>query len=503
LLRAVLDPIRRRLVPKRDANLASRSVRSGIWVAATTIGDRLLSLVSLFILARLLGPAEFGLIGVALLVLSALQSFSRLGLLDALVQRPEANVDRYFDTALVLTTARGVAMAAIMIVAAPYVSQLFGQPVTDIVRVLALAPLLGGLQSPAVAYFRKELEGHKRLVLIAGTALARDGVSIALALATGSVWALVAGQVAAAVARTVASYLLTDYRPTLSFDLQEARDLVGFGKWVTAYGVINYIVKEGDDIAVGILLDATALGLYRVTYRVGTLPVFEVTNVVADVMFPAYSKLQGDRGAVGRAFLRAFRATTALTLPAGVGVALVAPSFVAVALGPAWLDAVPLLQAIALYAAVVAVTRLFMPVWTAMGRPDLSVRTAVVRAVVLGLSIVPAIQAFGVLGAILAVAGSFAVAELPLRTYLLVSVTDVTLGRLAISVAYPSVACLGMAAAVLGVQSLLPGPPVVELSASVLTGAGVYAASAVVLSRLGWDIRASLRTLTGAVASDS
>jgi PST family polysaccharide transporter/lipopolysaccharide exporter len=499
----MLDPVRRRLVPRRDADLASRSVRSGIWLAATTIGDRLLSLVSLFILARLLGPAEFGLIGVALIVLSALQSFSRLGLLDALVQRPEANVDRYFDTALVLTTARGVAMAAIMIVAAPYVSQLFGQPVTDIVRVLALAPLLGGLQSPAVAYFRKELEGHKRLVLIAGTALVRDGVSIALALATGSVWALVAGQVAAAFARTVASYLLTDYRPTLSFDLQDARDLVGFGKWVTAYSVINYIVREIDDIAVGILLDATALGLYRVTYRVGTLPVFEVTNVVADVMFPAYSKLQGDRAAVGRAFLRAFRATTALTLPAGVGVALIAPSFVAVALGPAWLDSVPLLQAIALYAAVVDVTRLFVPVWTAMGRPDLTVRTTVVRAAVLGLSIVPAIQAFGVFGAILAIAGSFVVTELPLRTYFLVSVTDVTLGRLATSVAYPGVACLVMAAAVLGVQSLLSGPPAVELSASVLTGAGVYAASAAVLSRLGWDIRASIRTLSGAVASDS
>lgn len=502
-LRRALRALGSRLVPRRDGNLASRSVRSGIWIGATTVGDRLLALVSLFVLARLLGPTEFGLIGVALLVLSALQALSRLGLLDALVQRPEADVDSYLDTALWLAIARGVVIAAVMYLAAPLVSAVFDQPVTDLIRVLALAPLLAGLQSPAIAYFRKELAGHRQLALVATTAIARDGVSIALALATGSVWALVAGQLAAAVVKTAASYLLTDYRPGLAVNLDAARDLVGFGKWITAYAIVNYLVKEGDDIAVGVLLDAASLGLYRVTYRVGTLPVFEVTDVVRDVTFPAYAKLQADRTAVAAAFLRTFRATIALTLPAGVGVALVAPSFVAVALGEEWLPAIPLLQVIGLYAAVVAVTRLFIPVWTAVGRPDYTVRTALVRLVALAALLVPAIEAYGVIGAALAVAVSFAVTELPLRTYLVASVTGVSITRLAIEVAYPLVACLGMAAAVLAVQSLPLGSSLVELAVSVVVGAGTYALCALVLDRVGWGIAGSVRTLVRAVAPDA
>jgi hypothetical protein len=82
---------------------------------------------------------------------------------------------------------RGAAIAAVMYVSAPFVAAAFGQPVTDPMRALAPAPLLTGLQRPGVAYLRKELAGHQRLVLVGSSALARDAVSVALAVATGSV----------------------------------------------------------------------------------------------------------------------------------------------------------------------------------------------------------------------------------------------------------------------------------------------------------------------------
>jgi PST family polysaccharide transporter/lipopolysaccharide exporter len=204
---------------------------------------------------------------------------------------------------------------------------------------------------------------------------------------------------------------------------------------------------------------------------------------------------------VKTAFLRTFRATTAVTLPAAVGVALVAPAFVPAVLGPAWLDAVPLLRAIGVYAAVVALTRLFVPVWTALGRPDYTVRTALVRLAVLAATIVPAVRTFGVLGAILAVGGSFLVAELPLRTYVLRRVAGVTVRELAREVAYPAVATLGMAAVVLQVTGAAWPSPAVELVVAVAVGAATYGALALALDRLGWGIGGTAAALARAVSA--
>jgi PST family polysaccharide transporter/lipopolysaccharide exporter len=151
------------LIPKGD--VAERAVKSGIWVTLINVFDRILQLVKLVVLARLLAPSDFGLMGIALLTLAGLRQFSKLGIDTALIQREEDNVDEYLNTAWSMKAIRGVVIAGVAFVLAPVAAQFFNElRATDVIRVIALSPLITGLQNPGVMYLRKNLEFHKQFV---------------------------------------------------------------------------------------------------------------------------------------------------------------------------------------------------------------------------------------------------------------------------------------------------------------------------------------------------
>ena len=144
-LRKYWDFIQRNLVPKGD--ITEQAVKSGIWVTLINVFDRILQLAKLAVLARLLAPSDFGLMGIALLTLATLEQFSQLGIDTALIQREEKRVDEYLNTAWSMKIVRGIVIAGIAFVTAPFAAQFFNEPrATDIIRVIALAPLIRGLK---------------------------------------------------------------------------------------------------------------------------------------------------------------------------------------------------------------------------------------------------------------------------------------------------------------------------------------------------------------------
>jgi len=146
-----LDRAKRLLIPKGD--VTERAVKSGIWVTLINVFDRILQLAKLVVLARLLAPSDFGLMGIALLTLAGLQQFSKLGIDTALIQQEEDDVDEYLNTAWSMKAIRGVVITGVAFVLAPYAAQFFSEPrATDIIRVIALSPLITGLQNPGVMH---------------------------------------------------------------------------------------------------------------------------------------------------------------------------------------------------------------------------------------------------------------------------------------------------------------------------------------------------------------
>lgn len=500
-LREALGRLKTVLIP--GGSLESRTVKSGFWLGSMNIVDRGLQMLMLVLLASLLEPRDFGLMGIALLVFSALHKFSNLGISAALVQQEDDDVDEYLDTAFMLQILRFTLIAGLMILTAPLLADVFDEQRTTLVlRVFALVPLLRGLKNPGVVYFRKDLEYHRKFVYRVSGSVAQFSVAVVWALVSPTVWALIAALIAADLVRTVMSYFMHEYRPWPAFDSNRAREIVGYGKWITGSSILTFLSTEGDDFVVGAFVSATALGFYQLAYRLSNAPATEISEIISGVMFPTFSKLQNDMDALRSAFLRVLQVTMFVSFPAAVGIALVTPSFVAAFLGEKWLPMVTTMQILALYGLLRAMGKTFSPAWKAIGRPDYVTKLSLVRVALLAITIVPVTQRWGIEGTAGLIVAVSILPMMPLDVYVLVNSIDITYRQFINELLYPLFASAVMGGVVVGVQRFLTVSPLVMFVVLVLTGVLVYAATvAVMVTTVDWGIERNLKNLVRSVKS--
>jgi len=493
MISGILERLKRGVQPFVPAgDIRERTVKSGLWSAVTNVSDRALQLVMVVVLARLLHPNDFGLLGIALLIIAVLKRFTNLGLNTALIQKEDTSVDQYMDTVWAIQITRGLAIFAISFAAAPYVATFFGEPrVTDVLRVISVSPLLLGLRNPYIVYLRKDLEFHKQFVYRVSGSVAQVAVGVVLAVLLRSVWALVAANLAAELTRTLVSYLLSSSRPSLGFDRSNARDLFSYGKWITGLSVFGFLFAQGDDAFVGWFLGATALGYYQIAYQVARSPATEVTNVLSKTMLPSYSKLQNDREALRRAYFKVLTVSVSVSAPMTVGIVVVAPDFVETFLGSDWLPAVGLIQVLAVWGYLLSIGAASGPLLQAIGRPDYTTKATVGKTLLLAVLIYPATDAYGVLGTAVAVVVSAGLTSEPYIAYSVLSEIDASLRTFLWRLGLPTAASLLMGVVVLGTRWAVPletGIP--SFVALVLLGVVSYTAVLLSVDRVvGYGIR--------------
>ena len=496
-LKALLD----RLLP--TGSVLEQTVMSGAWMGAMNVAARALQLLMVVILANLLDPADFGLLGIALLVLSGLNKFSKLGLNAAVIQNKEENVDEYMDTMWLLQLARGAILASVMITLAPLIASVFNEPqATNIVRALALSPVLVAIRNPAVVYFQKNMNFHMEFLYQISGSLTRFVVSICWAIVSPTVWALVGGLLASRFIRLVFSYLAHDFRPWPRLNRGHARELIDYGKWITGNSILFFLYSEGDDAVVGWLLSSTALGFYQTAYRLSNAPATEVTQVISSVMFPAFSTLQEDIAAMREAYYRVLQISMLIACPAAFGIAAVAKVFILTFMGEEWAPMVTVMQILAAYGLMRALGKTMGPLWKAIGRPDYVTKLSALRVALIAILIVPATTAYGIEGTALLIVGVYIFPILPIDTYLILRSIEGSYRRFASEIAYPLAASAAMFGAVVYVDRWAPfGPSVVEFALLVTVGAAVYVAMVGLFAfGSGWNVEENLRSIVDAVA---
>ncbi|WP_433630423.1 lipopolysaccharide biosynthesis protein [Halomicrococcus sp. NG-SE-24] len=500
-LLARLRRLKRRLTPGGD--VSERAVKSGIWATMANVLGRGLQMVKLVILGNILGPKQFGLVAYALLTLAAMRRFSNLGIKEALIQKEENDIDGYLDTAWTLTALRGAILAGIGILAAPYIARDFfgaGKTATQVIQAMSLVPLITGVQNPGIVYFRKDLDYDKQFVYLVGKAVVSVSVAVGLAFAWENVWALVFGDVAGVLAATLLSYVLHEHRPWPAFDVPKVRELVGYGKWITASGIVVFLITEGDDVFVGWLLGSAALGLYQYAYKISNAPATEVTKVISKVIFPTYSKLQNDASNLRRAFFKTVQLTTFVSIPLAIGIVAVAEAFVRAFLGPQWLPAVTVMQLLALWGLLRSIGATTGPLFQAVGKPELATKIQVGKLAIMAATIYPATAAYGIVGASAVVVGNALLFSAPVSSYLGVRVVDGSYRRLLTIVGYPLIASGIMYAAVAFVGTNAPVAGIPKFVVMVATGVATYGATILAMETWGgYGIRDVLSTVTGAV----
>lgn len=454
---------------------ADQAIQSGIWVAGINVADRILQLLKLVILARLLSPAAFGLLGIALLTIAALQQFSKLGFDEALIQHEDDDVDAYLNTAWVMKVIRGFGIAVVAFLAAPYLAVFFGEPQSEpIIRVVGISPFILSLQNPAVMYFQKNLNFHKEFVYQVGGRLVDLIVALAIALIFRSVWALVAGIVAMNFVKFVISYWIHEYRPNIEFNLAYGKEMFGFGKWLFVSAILMFLYGQGDDIFVGWFFAASSLGVYQLAYRFSNAPATEVTHVISRVAFPTLSKVQNDTAKLREGFRRAVQLSTTVAFPMAAGIAAVAPQFVPVVLGNQWRPAIPVMQVLAVYGGIRAFGANVGAVYKSTGRPDIEARIQTLQVITIVIVIYPAAGWFGLVGVASAIVMSLFL-PFPIHLYYVLSITQGRALELLKLIAYPLVSSVVMAGSVIALDTyILAGASILNLIFLVIVGIIFY-----------------------------
>ena len=459
------------VAPAPSGSLARAGARGALWQGLAQTISKAIVLVTTIVLARLLSPQEYGLVALALVLLTYTETVADAGVAQALVYlRRGAETAR---AALLLCLLCGVVLAAALAGAAPALASAFGHSeVTPLIRVLALSVLATSLSAVPDALLRRALEFQRLTVAAVVRAAATGGVTLGLLLTGHGALSLAVGTVAGSVGYALACWLLLGER--VSWQVWRARrkelaTALRFGGPVAGGSLAARLIFDIDYLIVGALLGAQALGYYTLAFRLPELIIINVFFVLSTVLFPLYSRARADRSRLQRGYLMSMQIQSLYGVTAGIGLALVSPVVVPLVFGDPWSGAVVPLMLLSLYAAARSLGVGANEVYKALGRPGLSVSVAFCRLVVL-LPVLLVATRWGIIGvaaAQVAVALLFAVGMQAVAT----RVMQIRPAELVRATA-PAAEC-GLALAVVGgLIHLVPLQPLIGALLTMAAGVG-------------------------------
>jgi O-antigen/teichoic acid export membrane protein len=494
LLRAPRSAIA--LLTNPGSTLAQKTARASAWLLVLRVSERLLNASRTLVLAKLLAPADFGLFGVAALVLAALDYFTFRGTGSALIKL-QGDIKPYLNTAWTIQVVRGLAVAALLIAGAPLISWFFDSPeATDVVRVVAITVAISGLANIGIVYFDRDLEFQNRFVLRMAYALSAAITGIILAFVLRSVWALVFAEVAGRTVRVLATYYLHSYRPRFQVDRARLGELADFGKWVFGVNLLRYTSEQLDRFLIGRVLGVGSLGYYAMADQITDGTVRQAAGVVGQVAFPVYSRLQEDKQKFKRAYLRVLQMAAVTAFPFAALFFAASALLVEAVLHEKWLPAAPVLELLAVWGVLRTIVSNQGPAFYAMGRPDMELRMNLLTLALNASLMYPFIRWWGIEGAVYALLISAGI-NAPIGLFINTRGLGVSLREVVRAFAVP---VLGAAAVYLACRGVIviwgPGATFVGATLVCLAGLAAYLSVTLIADHLiGTGIRKQMMRL--------
>jgi O-antigen/teichoic acid export membrane protein len=370
-----------------------------IWAGSLRIIVRGLGILKTVILARLLTPSQFGIFGIAFLILGILEMITETGVNVVLIQQ-DKKIDDYINTGWIVSIVRGIIISILIIIFTPLIVTFFNSPESkNILYLTALIPLLRGFINPAVIQYQKNLEFGNEFKFRSVIVFVEVTASVIIALITKSENALVWGMAFAVIAEIIMSFTIIKPRPKLKFDFVKLKNMINLGKWITGAKVFDYLFTHLDDIVVGKLLGAYSLGIYQQSYRITSLPVIEISESFQRVTFPHYSKMIENKESIKSTYLKTLTYTVCLVVPFALILYLFPTEIIMLVYGSGWLSAVPVIKVLAIFGVTKTLANSVFPILLAYKRQDLVMGLTLVGIIALAITIYPLTLKFGLVGA--------------------------------------------------------------------------------------------------------
>lgn len=378
-------------------SITRKAGRGVIWNFLTFGVSKGVLLLTTSVLARLLTKEDFGLVAVAVVAINYLSVIKDLGLGLALIQRRD-DVEEAASTVFTINTLLGMGLSLLVLPLAPLFAAYFQEPqVTPVLRWLGLSFTLNALGATHINLLMRDLDYRRKFIPDISNTLVKGIISLWLAFTGFGVWALVFGQLTGTLASAIAAWLVKPWRPRMMVNFAIARQLVQFGASVTGVDILTVFVDNLSYLIIGRMLGVAALGVFSISYRLPEMLIVGNLWLIASVLFPAFSSIQDKPEELRRGFLVSIRLVQLVVMPLCLGLFVAADPIVRVFFGEQWLEAIPLLRLLSLYALVYSVGYHAGDVYKAIGRPDILFKLNIMSILVL----VPALMIgsqFGLVG---------------------------------------------------------------------------------------------------------
>lgn len=445
-----------------------------VWSIAQVLGKQVISLIIFTVLSLILKPADFGLIAMALVWITFLDSFSETGFSSALIQRQ--NVDaRHFSSIFALNISVGVLLAALGVGLSYPAALIFHNPmVQPLMAVLSLGFVVNAFSLTQVALAQKQLRFKNLFIRDALATVLGGVVGIGTALAGAGAWSLVWQTLVTYIVGTITLWSIAHWRPRFQeMEWSAIKDLWSYSSRLFIFNFFKFFAQNTDKFFIGYVLGTVAIGVYTFAFRWTSLPITMFVGAIGIYLFPHYAAMQTDRANIKKSYLQVLRVTNALVLPLLIGIATLAPLALPLFWQDKWLAAIPVIQLLCLLAYAQAFISPVGQLQKALNKPNWLLWWSIGATVVITISLPLLAQRWGLIGASLVLVVVYWIG-LPLNYATVKRLIDLSFSEI-IRGLLPSILA-GIVMALIIINCLwLPLTPLLRLMSAVVGGTVVYA----------------------------
>ena len=470
---------------RSEKGLGVKATRGVFWVGGGQFMRQAIQVVTSVVLARLLLPQDFGLLGMAVVFVGLSQLLADFGIGAAIVQAQETS-DAALSSSFWLNLLVGVILIAAVGLAAPWIADFYGEPRVEILaRVLSLTLLMSSVMvvPRAILYKSLDLKGVVKSQVIGS--IVGSAAAVSLAWIGWGVWSLILQPVIGSAVTVFLTFLYSGWRPKFIYSWPSVKDLAYFSMPVLGSDLVNYANRNSDSLIIGKVLGSQLLGYYSLAYQIMLYPMTQVSSVVVRILFPTLSKVQEDPDRFSSAYLKSVAAIALVTFPMMTGLFVLAEDFVLAVFGEKWLPMTDVLRILSWVGLLQSINVTAGTIYLSTGKPKFSFYVAALSAPVL-------IGAFliGVHWGLVGVSLAYAIACLVVTGANLswaLHVAAIPLSSLFDALVRPFAASLAMMALVWACNEYLYGWPVFQplarLIVCVLLGVVVYLLMSALVNR--------------------
>jgi O-antigen/teichoic acid export membrane protein len=364
-----------------ESSLRNKTIKGTFWSAADAFLGQGITFVVGIVLARLLSPEEYGMIGICLIFTTILNGIVDSGFSNAIIRKKEATNEDY-NTMFITNMVVSIVLYALLYFSAPLISSFFQMELTSIVRVIGLVLIINGLSLTQQTNLTKKIDFKTKTKASIVSAIISGAIGIGMAYAGFGVWALVAQLLSKQIVYTIALWILNRWMPNFHFSVESFKYMWGFGWKLLVSGLLDRLWAQMYQVVVGKFYNAATLGQYTRGREYANIFSANITSIVQRVTYPVLAEVQDEKERMVSAYRKVIKVTMFVTCVCIISIGAVAEPLIYCLIGEKWHQAATFLPLICISMSLYPLHAINLNMLQVQGRSDIFLYLEIVKKII-------------------------------------------------------------------------------------------------------------------------